>query len=269
MAENPYEPPVATVADPVLNNAGPRTLVHPKKLPAGRGWTWIKEAFKFFMQSPVIWIVNLIILFVMMMLLAFIPLIGTLASNILTPIFTGGLMQGLAAQDRGDPLTVNHLFEGFQKNAGNLALVGLLYMAGMIIIFILIAIIVFLFGSGSDLFSTLVGMESSTPPSPEQIQILMSVGGIAILAGIGLAVPLIMAYYFAPALIVHHNLGAIEAMKLSFKGCMKNIIPFLVFGLISFVLVIAASIPFFLGWLVLAPVLFAAMYVSYKEIFTD
>ena len=99
MAENPYEPPVATVADPVLNNNSPGTLVHPKKLPAGRGWGWITEAFKLFMKSPAIWIVNIIILFVIMMVLAFIPLIGALASNILTPIFTGGLMLGLAAQD--------------------------------------------------------------------------------------------------------------------------------------------------------------------------
>jgi len=40
-----------------------------------------------------------------------------------------------------------------------------------------------------------------------------------------------------------------------------------VFGLLVIVLGVVASIPLLLGWLLLMPVLFAAMYVSYKEVF--
>jgi len=48
---------------------------------------------------------------------------------------------------------------------------------------------------------------------------------------------------------------------------LANWLPALVFGLLVIVLGVAASIPLLLGWLLLMPVLFAAMYVSYKEVF--
>jgi uncharacterized membrane protein len=58
-----------------------------------------------------------------------------------------------------------------------------------------------------------------------------------------------------------------EAMKLSFNVCMRNILPFLVYGVIVFVLAIAASIPLGLGWLVLFPVLIGTHFTSYVDLF--
>lgn len=267
MTDNPYQPPKVTVSDPV--DTSESGLVDPKKLSAGRGWGWIQDAFKYFTSSPVIWVVNMIILLIIMLILAFIPFLGSIASSILSIIFTAGLMLGCAAQDRGEQLTVGHLFEGFQKNTGKLAMVGVLYLVGILVVGIIIGILMMAMGGGAGLFSTMAGMDSGAGASPEQMQSLFAVGGIALLIGLALFVPLIMAIFFAPALVVHHDLAAFEAMKLSFKGCLRNIIPFLVYGVIVFVLAIVASIPFFLGWLVLAPVLTAAIYVAYKEIFTE
>lgn len=269
MTDNPYQPPKVTVSDPV-DTSGSSGLVEPRKLPAGRGWGWIADGFKYFTSSPAIWIVNIIILFVIVMVLAFIPLIGSLATYILSPIFTGGLMLGCAAQDRGEPLTVGHLFEGFQKNTGSLAMLGVLYMVAAIVIFAIIMGLVMALGGGSGLFSmmTEAGMGAGGA-SPEEMQQMSAGLVIAVLIAAALFIPVIMAYYFAPALVVHHDLGAIEAMKLSFRGCLRNILPFLVYGIIAFVLAIVATIPLGLGWLVLMPVLMAAIYVGYKEIFTE
>jgi len=66
---------------------------------------------------------------------------------------------------------------------------------------------------------------------------------------------------------VFHDLGAVEAMKQSFTGCLRNIVPFLVYGIIGFLLAIVASIPLGLGWLVLAPVLAASIYTGYRNIY--
>ena len=63
--------------------------------------------------------------------------------------------------------------------------------------------------------------------------------------------------------------GIIEAMKLSFMGCLKNILPFLIYGIVGFVLMVIATIPFGLGWLILAPVVLATVYVGYKDIFLE
>ena len=76
-----------------------------------------------------------------------------------------------------------------------------------------------------------------------------------------------MMIWFAPALVILNDMGAVEAMKRSFSGCIKNILPFLLYGVIAMVLVILGMIPLFLGLLVVIPVLTAAIYTSYKDIF--
>jgi uncharacterized membrane protein len=59
------------------------------------------------------------------------------------------------------------------------------------------------------------------------------------------------------------------AMATSFRGCLRNIVPFLLYCLIGLGLAIVASIPFFLGWLVLGPVTIATVYTAYCDIFED
>jgi uncharacterized membrane protein len=56
-------------------------------------------------------------------------------------------------------------------------------------------------------------------------------------------------------------------MQESFTGCLRNIVPFLVYGVVMLGLGIVACIPLMLGWLVLGPVLAASLYTSYKDIY--
>jgi uncharacterized membrane protein len=76
-----------------------------------------------------------------------------------------------------------------------------------------------------------------------------------------------MAVWFAPALVIFHDLAPLAAMKASFAVCLKNMLPFLVYGVILLVLCFVAAIPMFLGFLVLLPVLIGAHYASYVDLF--
>ena len=78
---------------------------------------------------------------------------------------------------------------------------------------------------------------------------------------------LLMAYWFAPALIVFRGDSPMAAMKASFKASWRNIPPFLVYGLVGMVLAIVASIPFGLGWFIVAPMTAASVYASYCDVF--
>ena len=78
-----------------------------------------------------------------------------------------------------------------------------------------------------------------------------------------------MALWLAPALVVLRGMAPVAAIKASFSGCLKNIVPFLIYGIIAFAAGIVAAIPLGLGWLVLGPVLFASVYVAYREIYGD
>src|SRR4029079_6844782 len=84
---------------------------------------------------------------------------------------------------------------------------------------------------------------------------------------LALVVPVNMALWFAPAVVMLQSQTAIVAITQSFKGCLRNIVPFLIYGAILLVLGMLAAIPFGLGWLVLAPVLLASIYAAYRAIY--
>jgi len=263
---NPYATPESPLTPGNPTQAG--LLTEPRKVPAGRGWDWIADGFGLFKLDPWIWILNSVILFVIVFVIVFVILFllgvapfGRIASNIalqiINPIFLGGLMLGCYALDTGGRLKVEHLFAGFKTKAGSLAAVGGLYLLGFIVVILLMFLLGVLMGV----------MQSGAKLNPQETAQLAYLGIIAILIGVALTVPLVMAFWFAPALVMFHSLGAVEAMKLSFRGCLRNIFPFIIYGLAGGLLAILAVIPLGLGLLVLGPTLIAATYIGYKDIF--
>lgn len=256
MAEpkNPYAAPSAHVADVAGSVADGQLIEGGQTVAAGNGWQWIVDGFNLFKLNPGIWIVNLIIFFVILMVMAFIPFIGQLATYILFPIFSGGLMLGCHALMHNEPLEVGHLFAGFREKAGPLALLGVLYLVGLIVIMLVASVFVG-FGLVGALFT-------GARPAMSLTMMLL-----AVLIVVGLSVPLAMAIWFAPALVVFHDLPPMDALKQSFTGSLKNIVPFLVYGIMGLVIGIIATIPFGLGWLVWGPTLVASIYTGYRDIF--
>jgi uncharacterized membrane protein len=82
-----------------------------------------------------------------------------------------------------------------------------------------------------------------------------------------LFVPLLMALWFAPALVMLDQVSAGDAMKSSLAASVRNWLPFTVYGLLSLVLLVVAAIPLMLGYLILIPVMLGSMYASYRDIF--
>jgi len=251
---NPYAAPSAHVADVSQSIDDGELIEGGQAVPAGNGWQWIADGFALFKMNPGIWILNLIILMVIFVGLALIPFIGTLATYILFPILTGGLMLGCRALERNEPLEVGHLFAGFREKAGPLAVVGVLYLVGLIAVVLITSLFV-----GFGVFGA---MFMGSKPAMSVTMILLM-----FLIILGLSIPLLMAIWFAPALVVIHDLQPMDALKQSFTGCLKNIVPFLVYGIIGFVISIIASIPFGLGWFVWAPTIIASAYAGYRDIF--
>lgn len=258
--DNPYQPPRATVGDQASAERGPGLLTEPRKRPIAQGWTWIVEAFRLFARNPLIWIVNFVIFMGISFIIALIPVLS-IANNILGPIFTGGFMLGARDQDEDLALEIAHLFAGFRANGVKLAEVGALYLGGTIILGIFMLIPFFLlFG-----VSGLEGLVSGTGLSEDQVLMLL----LLVLIFLALLLPLIMAYWFAPALIVFHDLSSIRAMQLSFIGCARNVLPFLLYGIVLTFLFVVGAIPLFLGLVVVAPITIASIYTAYKDIFID
>jgi uncharacterized membrane protein len=234
-----------------------------RKLETGRGLEWLGQGWRLFMKNPGIWIAIQLIMMVIFIVLSFVPLLGGLAISLLFPVFIGGLMLGCASLAAGDALNIETLFAGFQhKNMGNLLLTGLLYLAGTFVIGAVVVLVALFTVGGAGLLALASGTITR--------ELLMTmIGGalLAVLIALALLVPLMMAIYFAPQLVVFRDLGPFDAMKASFSGCLKNILPFLLYGVIVFVLGLVAMIPMGLGMLVLGPVLTGSAYAAYMDIF--
>lgn len=226
---------------------------------AGQGWTWIADGFGLFKKAPGIWIALVVILFVILVVLAFIPLLGAVATFLLMPAFLGGLILGCRELQGGGELELRHLFAGFDKaHAGNLIVLGALTIAGWVIVMLPVVAIV---GAGA----IVAVMRGDTAGAA-------AMGGsvlIAWLVALALSIPIYMALWFAPSLVVLGERAPVAALKESFVGCLKNILPFLVYSIVVAALGIVASIPLGLGWLVLGPVLIASVYTAYQDIFSD
>ena len=248
----------------------PRTLAPdraPAAVPSGRGSAWWTEGWRLFVAAPGPWIGITLVFLVVMAMIAFIPLLGTIATTLLTPVFAGGVLLGCRALDRGGQLTVGHLFASFSDRLSPLIVVGVIYLVGSLaIVAVVVACLVATAGVGG------LGALLSGDPFEAGFAMLTSIGTGAILAALVatlLAVPLLMAYWFAPALVVFRNEDPMAAMKTSFHASVVNVMPMLVYSLLGLVFAIVATIPLFLGWLVLAPVFAASVYASYKDIFGE
>jgi hypothetical protein len=76
-----------------------------------------------------------------------------------------------------------------------------------------------------------------------------------------------MALWLAPALIMLDGAGPLQAMKLSLAATVRNILPWLLLGLLAFVLCIVAVIPVGLGLLAAMPTLACASYLASRDLF--
>ncbi len=233
-----------------------------RKADAGQGWQWIVGGFALFRKNPPIWITLFVIYFLIVIVVSIIPVVGPLVMTLLAPVFTAGFMLACRDVEAGEELELGYLIAGFKHNAGQLITVGGLYLVGSITILGLMM----MGGGGAILGSAALGQMQGAEPTEAMVG---AMGGmlVALLVALALLVPLLMAYWFAPALVVLRNMTAMDAMKLSFVGCLRNMWPFLVYGVIAFILMMIAMIPFGLGMLILVPVLNASIYLGYKDIF--
>lgn len=263
MNSNSVEPDnnFSTIAAPSAESAsGPQFNPDANLVDAGKASAWYGYGFDLFKANAGVWIGMLIVLFVIALALAVVPVIGSLASNLLMPVFFGGLMLACQAHAEGKPVTFDFLFAGFKDKFGALVLIGLIWMIGILLITIVAGFFAAIFFGGAIAAGAVTGSAG-----------LMGLGISAMLGFILLAVvvsiPLAMAIWFAPALVVFQNVAPFDALMMSLKSSLKNWAAFLLFFVLYIVFAVLATIPLGLGWLVLGPVLVGAMYAAYRDIF--
>ena len=249
-------------------------------VPAGYGWNWVLTGFALFRKNPAMWALLVFSYIMLMQLLGMVPVLGWFAATVLIPAFSASFMIVSRELDQGKRLGFALLFSGFRSNLPALLTQGGLYLASALAILGLSALV-----DGGVLLQLMILGERPPASAFED----GSLAGAAALAGT-LYLPLLAAFWFAPALSAWRNMPAFQALFYSLFAALRNWRAFLAYGVAVVLLGLICSFALFVLALLLrgllgdksqdalllvvlpvmltyVPTLFASFYASYRDIF--
>ena len=227
-----------------------------REVDPGACFDWLRQGWAMFIANPGIWIGATVLLLVILMAISIVPLFGQIAAHLLVQLFGAGMLRICRRIADGEEPEIADLFTGFRHHAGQLVMVGVFFALGIFGI----AFIAFLLVSGGVLGGVVTGKVAGFG---------IALGGV-MLAGLlvmVLSVPVIMATWFAPALVYFHGMQPLAAMKASFVAGATNWLAMVIFGVFLVVAAFFAMLPLGMGLLLLVPVFSSAVYASYRDIF--
>lgn len=231
---------------------------HSRDLPPSSALDWLARGWRIFLKAPGVWLLQALAYILTLFALGLVPLLGWAAVLVAFPILSAGMVAGAAELEAGRPLAFRHLYEGLRHHAANLLMVGLFYLVGGLLAGLIAAAI----GGSAALTGYILGALAGVG---------LAIGGVVLASAIFtvLWVGLIMALWFAPALVLLHDVAPLEAMRLSVGACLSNLPCFALLAVMLYVLIWLAMLPAGLGMLVLVPVLAGALYASYRDAFGE
>lgn len=241
-----------------------------RRVPAGNAFDWLRQGWATFAAAPAPWAGSTFALAFCGLLLGGAGLPGRLALPLLAPGIVAGLLNacrvlaGSVAPVRAQAatFTAGDLLAGFRHAAGPLLGLGLVLLAGSGAIVFAVGLTV----AGSATHGALTAGEGHP-----LLALGFGLGGFVLggLLALGLAVPLGMAFLFAPALSAFHGMPPQAALRASFAACAGNALPLAVAALLAGCLALLAAVPMGLGFLVLVPVLCGALHAAYRDLFVS
>ncbi|MDY0011750.1 MAG: BPSS1780 family membrane protein [Rhodocyclaceae bacterium] len=244
-------------------------------LPFSRGGAWLKEGFALWRRAPALLTFLSFAYLLALVVLSAVPLLGQVAASLCMPLLSLGILAGCQAVERGQKVGPEILFAGLRMNIRGLLAVGGIYLAAsMLVLLITLAV------DGGTLFRAMSG-EAPIPDDPGQQPGFT----LALMVGLLLSTPVMMAYWFAPLLTGWYRLPVAKALFFSLVACARNWRPFL--GYTLHLLFFAAILPgVALGLVALIsptlagllavplplavlPIVFASFYANARDVFGE
>lgn len=233
----------------------------PRKVAANQGFQWVAAGFRLYRKTPLLLSAAFGLLFGVVMGLGLIPMVGGSLSELASPLMVAGFMAAYRVLDDGHELEWSHFLAGVQGPLLPLITVGAVQLLGTLLIGQV------MLGMGFDPQAVMAAAKGGEA-SPAELQAALNQAMPALLVGLAMFTPLIMATWFAPALILFGGARPATALGVSLQAVAKNWAAMLMNSLaLGLLLFFAALVPMLLGLLVAMPVLFGSLYASYQAIF--
>jgi hypothetical protein len=249
-----------------------------ERLPALRGVQWLRDAYGMLSLARLPWLMLLLLYYLILGLIDLIPGLGQIAAPILKPVFAVGFLAAAWSQERGGTPTPKQLFVGFRSNLWALLPLGVVLVGGITLAVLGTALI-----DDGKLLDALSGKSKFDDALLADADVQL-----AMLFAAACALPVMLALWFAPALVVFQDCSARRALATSFVAALANWKAISVYGLLVFfyggvvpgivstliTLVVPAAVALTVALVVLMPYLFLFIatlhisdYVSYRDIF--
>ncbi len=258
-----------------------------RRLPAARGTFWLFEGFRLFRRNPsLITALTLAYLLVVQILVILLPGIGPIVLPLVLPVLTLIVANGCRLVDEQQVPSKALLLRGITGNGRALLRLGGLQLIGALLLVLLNLVL----NDGNDPLANLDSTmttpnmgEAGTPATPEaEAQMLGALFQLLLLAA-----PMIVAFWFAPFLVGWDRVSPFKSLFFSWIASWRNLAAMGMFSLAALVLAgvlpgfiliavsqvagLALNVAFVALRMVLiflvAPVLTASIYVSYRDIF--
>jgi hypothetical protein len=203
---------------------------------AARGLMWLREAAMMFAKARIGWLTLLLGYYMVLIIVRLVPVIGVIAVPLLKPVFAVGFLAAAWTVERGGKPRLRQLLQGFQSNLRALLPIGVVFVVGITIAVMASALV----DQGK-----LVNFLSNPPAGASEgdsaavdtmenvlldtrVQLGMLFAAIC-------ALPVVLAIWFAPALVVFQDLRASQALSTSLRAAFANWRPLLVYAVAVFV----------------------------------
>lgn len=259
----------------------PREFVF-TRYPAKQGMAWLRAAYQMFSQHRAPWLLLVLTYFVVLMLIRIVPFVGPFAMTIMKPVFAVGLLAAAWHQERGGVPQLSHLFQGFRANLRALLVLGVFFVVGITVAVYASALVdggalIDFIGSGGSLTEEQLAAKLADPRLT-----------LGMLFSALLSLPVLVATWWAPALVVFQDATAGAALGASLRAALANwrallsyglavffyggVIPAVAYTLFALVVpaqalslvVVALLLPYSLFF---AATLHVSDYVSYRDVF--
>ena len=220
----------------------------PRAVQAGHAFAWYEDAMRLFKLAPVTWCVLGFITLATDFGLQLVPGIGIAASKVIVPLVECGMLIGAGALDRGQPLSVRYTVTAFGAPPGAVAAI----VIGALAIFAAEALAAYYFG-GANLLA----------PDPETGDLSSAAVTGIVIAGALASLPVA----FVPFAVLFSDASFADAFVSSARAFALNPMPLLLFAAIAVVLVVLGLLLFGVGLIAVFPLLSAASYAAWKDIF--
>jgi hypothetical protein len=206
-------------------NDDPRDFVF-TRYEARHGIAWLAQAYALFSRKRLPWIMLLLTYYILLKLLLYVPYAGPYAISILKPVFAVGLLAAAWTQERGGTPQLSQLFQGFRANLGSLLPIGIFFVVG---------VTAAVFASSLVDDGKLLDLLSNAGGAMTEEDFTAALADGALQAGMLfsalLTIPILIATWWAPALVVFQNAGAGTALAVSFRAAIANFRPLAIYAL--------------------------------------